>query len=230
MNASIKNNFALQSLICITLALTLSACELESEYDDTDMADAVDGYSDGTEEPAEIPDYRYVRIDDLSTKSNTVDGGADIDAVILGKADGSISFAVGVDGFRHGGGKGDDLDPMKALGAPDSFYRYYADDLSVCDVDSNGFVSLGGTGGYLVLEMGETIEGGDLLTVLEVGGCEYDDAGHEAFVEPVRVSISVANDLYQPYWVELGEKEGPEISFSIPSLSDPSVPQSELPE
>ena len=217
MDTTTKTSFAL--LICISLAATLAGCELESEYEDGDTIGG-DSYSE-VEELAEIPDYRYVRIDDLSTKSDTIDGGADIDAVILSKTSGEIAFAVGVEGFQHGGGRGDDLDPTKALGAPDSFYRYYANDMSVCDVDGNGFVSLGG--GSLVLEMGDVIASGDTLSVLEVGGCEYDDAGHEAIVEPVRVSISVASDLYQPYWYELGSKEGPEISFTIPDLVDPTL-------
>ena len=219
MESTTSKIFAL--LLSISLATALGACELESEYEDSDLEDGADLFGADGEEAVQIPDYRYVRIDDLSAKSNTVDGGADIDAVILNKHDGRIAFGVDVKGFAHGGGKGDDLDPMKALGAPDAFYKYFIDDLAVCDVDNNEFVSLGGNGGFLVLEMGDVIESGDVLTVLEVGGCEYDSAGHEAIVEPVMVSISVSSDLYQPYWVQLGSKEGPEISFSIPALSDP---------
>ena len=164
--------------------------------------------------------YLYVRIDDLSEYADTPDGGADIDALILKKSDGSQYFATSVEGFIFGNfGSAESLDPMDALGAPDAFYNYSSDDTSVCTIgtsDDRPFVSLGGEGGVLVVRMGAAIETGDTLTVLEVGGCNYGDG--EAIVEEISVQISVSYDIDSGQWVALGSGEGPEISFVIPTL------------
>jgi len=205
------------SLFLILGATTLffAGCELD-EGDGANADMTADGASDGLGAggaDAEPESFRFVRIDDMSDRKMTIDGGADIDAVLLEKSNGTRYPAIDVEGYRHGGGTGDDIDPTAALGLPDAFYAY--PDTDVCDVDDNEFVSIGGMGGYLIVEMEAAIDPGDRLTVLEVGGCDYGDG--TAFRERVNVSISVAED-YDGQWTHLGTGEGPEISLRVPQL------------
>lgn len=213
---------------CAALGLALTGCEIE---DDADAQDATSntGNDTGTTTtpgdtttpttPATLP-YRYVRIDDLSTTADTINGGADIDAVYVDKGGtGTLVYADNVEAFLHGGGfaEGPDLDPLNATGAPDSFFAF--PDTAECDAD-NGFVSLGGVGGYIILRMGsdDQIEVGDAVGVLEVGGCDFG-GNNPAIIEEVEVSVSVAN---QPdsTWTSLGTGEGPLIEISVTSLPD----------
>ena len=168
----------------------------------------------------EYLDYRFVRIDDLSPMSETPDGGADIDSIILFKSDGSPYYATEVKGFNHGGGAGTELNPEDSLNAPDAFEDYPSVDN--CRVDG-GFVSLGGLGGYLIVQIDPAteIENGDILTVLEVGGCDFD--GGTAIIEEVEVAVSVGSDPNDPHWFTLGTGEGPEIDFPVSNLPDIAV-------
>jgi len=160
-------------------------------------------------------DYRYVRVDDLSMQADTIDGGADIDAIILDKGDGTQHFATKIEGFVHGGGTvtGDEIDPTAATGAPDTFSAY--PDTTTCDVENGSFVSLGGMGGFLIVEMAATIDEGDVITVLEVGGCDFGTG--EAIPEPVDVSVSTAREI-DASWEIIGTGDGPEIVVSVPAL------------
>jgi len=167
-------------------------------------------------DPDAIPtgSFRFVRIDDLSRPTGTPDGGADIDAVMVQKPSGTVAFAQTVENFRHGGGgPSPEGDPTRALGAPDSFYAY--PDTTVCEVSSRGFVSLGGTGGLLVVGMALSIETGDTVSVLEVGGCDFG-AG-TAISEPVDVSISTGPRI-DGSWIFLGTGQGPEALVEVPQL------------
>ena len=238
-----KSRFILP-IALIALAMVFVACEIE------DDADADSTASETVTPPACDPacvspqvcqsgtcvdptpqgtPHRFVRIDDLSPMSETDDGGADIDAVTLFKADGSSFYAVEIVAYAHGGGEGMEVDPTESLFAPDAFYDY--PDTDVCAVDG-GFVSLGGTGGYMVARIGDNadanadtftagIEQGDTLEVLEVGGCDFVNSSGEtrqAIVEEVEVAVSVASDPANQYWVTLGTGEGPEILFTIQDL------------
>ena len=114
----------------------------------------------------------------------------------------------------------------KSLGSPDSFFEFpeSVDNCRVSidqDPDNPPFVSLGGEGGYIVVEMEEEIENGDTLEVLEVGGCQFNDGpvGSETGVtvkEPLLIAVSNTPDLG---WVILAnEAEGPRITINILDL------------
>jgi len=171
----------------------------------------------------ETLDYRFVRIDDVSGNFDTPDGGADIDAIVLWKADGSSAYATTVEGFEHGGGLGTEVNPQDALNAPDAFPDYMSNnDASTCRVDG-GFVSLGGTGGYLVVGMGDKMEAGDDLVVLEVGNCDYGSG--MALEDPIDVFVSVSNDVDTGVWQVVAESEvGPEIAVTLTATDLPDVP------
>ena len=64
------------------LSFALTGCELEEDTDATDTAVTPTDTAGGTDTNIEtFQDYTYVRIDDLSDKADTPDGGADIDAI-----------------------------------------------------------------------------------------------------------------------------------------------------
>lgn len=193
-------------------------------------------------------EYKFVRIDDMSTGTKSRDLGADIDAVVLTKkAGGDPIYAVQVAAYGRGDGtarnnkdtkgaaKVNASDPDKALKAPDSLINYggsadtdvcyyYKDGSNSagntkCDSDSSSycggqedcecdfdytFVSLGGQGGYIVLEMGGGVEAGDKLDIIELGGgCILSNSGSKAGkgtsgignagTEEMKVGVSVAN-------------------------------------
>jgi len=160
------------------------------------------------------PKFKYVRIDDLSpaeTSATKEDPGVDIDAVVLVKqGSGGTHYATRVAGYRRGDGDSTlkdnfAFDPQAAVGKPDSFVSYPTN-TDTCHYYVNPqaakkqytFVSLGGVGGYLILEMGAVIETGDKLDVLEVSDCKLANTissnGQTAVKEPegFRVQISVS--------------------------------------
>lgn len=190
-------------------------------------------------------EYKFVRIDDVSTKASGSDPGADIDAVVLVKKDnGGTFYATAVKGFGRSDGKSLEkgkvnaskvyaADPSKALDKPDSLVNYgktdnadlcyyykdgsnsagnskcnssssdYCgnDESCECDFDYT-FVSLGGETGYIVLEMGAAIEGGDKLDIVEVGDCKLTNTGSKAAAngtdgnagaENIKVSVSITD-------------------------------------
>ncbi len=192
--------------------------------------------------------FRYVRIDDVSDpckkgsdgKCTTEDPGADIDAiVVVKKSGGAMLTADSVIGYQRADGqKGSKdktmaTDPDKVLGNPDSFVdyanstvggkcKYYSD----AGKSEYTFVSLGGQGGYIEVQMSGAIEQGDKLDILEVGGCEIENSnssdGKKAIGEAVKVSISASEDGSS--WVEIGEKtSGTDnkglLSFSLDNSS-----------
>lgn len=176
--------------------------------------------------------FKYVRIDDLSDKCKmkgdkceAKDPGADIDAIVLVKKSGGAAiYAESVTGYmRSDGIKAKDgtdsqvaSDPAQALGAPDSFSDYanshiggdciYWKDKDAANLE-HPYVSLGGLGGYLEVEMGGVIEKGDTLDILEVGGCNLintSDGGKQTAVgEKIKVSISMSGDAET--WNPVGE-------------------------
>lgn len=119
--------------------------------------------------------FRFVRIVDTNEMPEGLNAGANIDAVVAIPTSGADPFyAITVERYEHGGGmtSGDDLDPAVALGAPDAYENY--PDLSTCSL-TRSFVSLGGTGGELVLGLKNDLAEGDTLDVLEVGDCVITD-------------------------------------------------------
>jgi len=164
-----KIRFALVLVLAI-FALAATGCELEDDADadgtttNTNTSTNTNtGTNTNTTDTTVNPGlpYRYVRVNDQSTAGDTINSGADIDAVILDKADGGQVFANTVELFEHGGGfaEGPDLDPSEALGSPDSFSDFDSAD-PICDLDA-GYVSLGGGDGVIVVGMPEEIEAGD---------------------------------------------------------------------
>ncbi len=155
--------------------------------------------------------YRYVRIDDLSTVSEqSQDPGADIDAVALFRpSTGTAFYAENIKAFhpvtenfteRIDNNRNVAGDPYKILGAPDAFLGYTYSGLSSerCAYKNTAgdftFVSLGGNGGYIEVEMSGAIQNGDRLDIFELGGCKLENAeeatGLSAYREPLKVSVS----------------------------------------
>lgn len=204
-------------LTAIMAMVTFVGCELEDDADadgtsSTDVTSTTDTTTTDTVTNTGL-DYRYVRVDDLSNITDGQDPGADIDAIILEKANGTNVFASNVEAFQLGVDVGDNIDPQDALNAPDSVVNY-TDSFPTCNADA-GFVSLGGSG-YLVVAMDQNIEVGDSVAVIEVGGCDY--GGGEAKVEMVKVQVSVAAEPDNLHWVTLGQGEGPYLSLDVSSL------------
>ena len=200
------------TVLCITADVRTctddSGCEDGYICDDTEKV-CVEGTRD------ELGEYKFVRIDDLTNTNEACcgekdgcgtpavctkeDPGADIDAIALKKADGSVTYAKRVveykNNFIEGGtfykeGNKMALDPSKALNEPNSLFEYateaglpadnakcrYVVDGAPADpdytVEHYTFVSLGGEGGYLIVEMDKKVENDDTVDVLEVGDCE----------------------------------------------------------
>ena len=211
------------------LALVLFAatgCEIDSGGDG-DIGDADVSTSDmsgnDTTDPETVP-YFYVLIEDLSNTEGE-DPGADIDAVVLIK-DGVRSYARRPVAYYFPPGttplRSNEFD---AIGEPDAHTTYPATS-GICSVDGD-FASLGGVGGYILVEMEEEIENGDTLEVIEIGGgCFFGDDGEdEARAEEVQVSVSTADELTGT-WQVLGTGESatsPIISFSVSALPDVPV-------
>ena len=63
------------------------------------------------------------------------------------------------------------------------------------------YVSLGGMGGYVVLEMANAIEAGDKIDVLEIGACDLqntkDGGSQKAKAEEIQISISSTGETWK---------------------------------
>ena len=191
------------------------SCESDSQCESDQVCDTVNKQcvaKTGSQKP------RLVRIDDLTElndndKKNGDDPGADIDTVVLTKASGKAVYVTEVNGFKRGDGKsaqGEDYsiasNPQAVVGAPSSFVDYPTDTKNCYyykkDTDPNAspvrpFVSLGGKGGYIVVVMGEDIEAGDTLNVLELGGCTLQNTKDKKTQvatgkEAVKVQVSIS--------------------------------------
>ncbi|MBO4349562.1 MAG: hypothetical protein J6A01_01265 [Proteobacteria bacterium] len=192
--------------------------------------------------------YRYILIEDLSTtcqKTQTgfcaPDAGADIDAIVLRKG-GSIenrSYATAVvefnrpDGVATNQGNSMAANPDKVLGAPDAFNNYptpdgcyyYSKDFAGDDTEKRQytFVSLGGLGGRIVVDMNVNIEPDDGLDILELSECKLyntEDSPNSAAsvthtAEEIRVSISVDGNN----WKMLGTQKASSITKGILSFN-----------
>jgi len=174
-------------------------------------------------------EYKYVKVQDESpVNSKGEDPGADIDAIVLQKADGSQYYAADIKSYHRGDGtsnveKDKAFNPNAILGAPDSVLDVTNPDgkcnyldMEKSNVDDNGliytFVSLGGKtegkdGGYIIVEMQKAAEVGDKLFVVELGNCdlvaETTQSGKSstAGAEAISVSVSVSDDYSDGVWV-----------------------------
>ena len=180
--------------------------------------------------------YRFVRIEDMSPAGDYTkpDPGADIDASVLQKTGQAAIYAKTVKDYKRGDGKSSikdrtmAADPEKALHEPDSFVNYpngsqcnyYNSDKSAGNDVKNReftFVSLGGNGGYLVVEMGGKIEAGDTLDVLELGKCTLFNTNDDpqklsstkdgAIAEEIKVQIAISSDAGAS-WQTLSDSNG----------------------
>ncbi|MEM6995420.1 MAG: hypothetical protein AAF721_33230, partial [Myxococcota bacterium] len=93
-------------------------------------------------------------------------------------------------------------------------------DVSTCDI-SQGFVGLGGDGGYVIVSLGDALEAGDTLDTLEVGGCEFE--GGSAIVDDFRVSVGVDSDI-NATWQLVAQGFGPSVSVTLSDADLPPVP------
>lgn len=215
VNESQGRKWLNEKMLCEDAQITSCNTDTDCSKDmhcDTTSHRCADGAPSGNE-------FKYVRIDDLSQKDTSgkklEDPGADIDAIVLTKkSGGSPVYATTVKGYHRADGVSASADksvaanPQMALGQPDSFIGYpsnttdcyyYAKDKQAGDktVD-RPFVSLGGLGGYLIVEMGNKIEAGDNLAVLELGACKLqntkDGKDHKGIPEGVRVQVSVSGE------------------------------------
>lgn len=175
------------------------------------------------------------------------DPGADIDAIVLTKngtpsyvADVyDYHFGVATEDVKFN--KGDTnapkyaTNPLNIVGEPDSISNYGTADASCklfidpeeknCFGDGdNGipctdrpFVSLGGPGGYIIVEMQNAIDAGDKLDILEVGDCKMANcdgdsadkcAKSKAVADGVKVFISMS-DVYDGDWKVVSDAQTP---------------------
>ena len=244
-----KLRFSLIFTSAAMMLFTLSACELQGTCDpdvdpngcqstntgtDTNRP-GTDTNRPGTDTQTTGPgpcgdfgclDYNFIRIDDLSDQTTGEDPGADIDAVVLVKGSRRIfayeaSQYSAAQAVRAG-------DTNEMLGAPDAFVAYPTDTTS-CNLykaDTNPtYTSLGGLGGYAIVKVPEKIEAGDQIQVLEVGNCEFESQDNpgtfgEAKAEPIRIQVSVSDDVNGNWIVVSDRGEGPVITATVPSLPD----------
>lgn len=197
--------------------------------------------------------FKFVMIEDLSTACSeaktctTEDPGADIDAVVLkkGGSNDNLKYAAAVRGYKRSDGKqattSDNemaTNPEKATGKPDSFVAYptadgicyyYSKDVSSSDEANRirTYVSLGGKGGQLILEMEDAIEAGDIIDVLELGKCNLyntksaPDAKDKdvAKSEPIQIQVAVTDDASSNLWNIVGTDEASDKNKGILSFN-----------
>lgn len=203
-----------ESGVCVTRAV--GQCETNNDCEEEGMVCNTETHVCEVSTAPAKP--RLVRIDDLTEVSDddsVDDPGADIDTVILTKADKTVVYVKEVKAYHRADGEsaqGDDYsiaaNPQAVVGKPSSFVGY-PDDRKNCYIYKQGtnpkeekvrpFVSLGGVGGYIEVIMGDDIEAGDTIDVLELGGCTMQntiDGGKDQIAnkEAVKVQISVSGN------------------------------------
>ena len=200
-------------------ALAISACDLETTDSDTDSGgtdaqdlpptDTTTGTNNTQDTGPEPLAYRYARVDDLSDGDTRKSPGADIDAIELRGPSGPKSFATGVIDSDILAGDHDDneyTNTSEAVGAPNP--ECYND---------QGFVALGGVGGFIVVEFGmETIDSGDTIIVSEIGNCTTPE-GQTTHADQINLSVSVSQER-TGIWHNLGTSPGGESTFPVGTL------------
>lgn len=210
-----KLRFFILSLAAVA-ALAFSACEVDGDSDATETVNpgetstctltctapqVLNSATCKCEDPKAA--YRYVRVDDQSSRTDGDNPGADIDAFLLQKSGGGVFYAQQVVESQLLLNS-NDRDVSQVLNAPDAFYAF--PDVSVCNADA-GFVGLGGAGGWIIVSMQADMEVGDTLHVLEVSNCAYNSDGDQAKDDPFNVLVSVAGD-YNGTWQPVANGTG----------------------
>lgn len=192
--------------------------------------------------------YVYVKIDDLSPveydKPTKEDPGVDIDAIVLKKSaenGGGTYYAAGVSGYARGDGKSTTestraYDPEQALGQPDSFLgypndmvncQYYKGTVPQKDTDERAytFVSLGGEGGYLIVNMDGKIEQGDSIDIIELSDCTLQNTksmnGQKSNKEDIGLKVQVSTGRsVDSEWTVIGSGQATAgvLSAVVPEL------------
>jgi hypothetical protein len=187
------------------------------------------------------------------------DPGADLDAIVLVKNGTPSYAAEIYDykfGIAQAGIKFNKDDknapklatnPLNVVGAPDSIDQYGKDEVTCklyidpeekhCFGDGKDgvactdrpYVSLGGPGGYIIVEMEQAIEANDKLDILEVGdcktlNCDEDSAdkcgSRKALADGVKVYVSMSDDTKEDWKVIADTAQAPQkgvISLEITS-------------
>jgi len=114
-----KPNLLLVLMVAIA-TLGFVGCEFDEGSDGDSSTTTQPDVTNDESETAVGMEYRYVRVDDMSGIITGQDPGADIDAIILEKAAGTDVYADKIEAFQLGVDVGDNIDPVDALGAPDS--------------------------------------------------------------------------------------------------------------
>ncbi len=167
---------------------------------------------DDDDGPAFAP-YRYVMIvdqEDPGTSSASSTAGADIDAVEL-VSGGSVSDATQIENCWFGDGDNSAATNCSdALGAPDNG----------CSPDAPDFVSLGGSGGILVVSFGPDTEifAGDVIIIYECGRDQNPGATDEHY----DVWVGVSSGLDEPDYVQCMADGTGIAQCTVPTL--PQVP------
>ena len=193
------------------------------------------------DQPKDKP-YLFVKIEDLSPAeydADTEEPGIDIDAIVLSRND-TQSYADSVVSYIRGDGKSNKVDrkayaPEAVLGAPDAFAgypedtttcNYYKDPVPQTNEDEHkyNFLSLGGQGGTLIVQMAVPLQEGDKLDILELGDCTLKQSKQDdqkAAVEKDGLRVSISNSSAPSgKWIEIshGEIANGVLSVAIPKL------------
>ncbi|MBQ9244619.1 MAG: hypothetical protein IJ165_15575 [Proteobacteria bacterium] len=168
---------------------------------------------------------QFIRVDDVSTfeeacgkfengKCSKDDPGADLDAIVVRKADGGYLYAKEIMAYSRGAEKdrvterGVSGDPTAVLGKPDSLISYPdSGDCYYLQKDSNKddykftFMSLGGEGGYVEVKMDDVFHAGDTVDIIELGNCELVNthsgqgvSKSKVGAESMKVQVSISGE------------------------------------
>lgn len=204
----------------LVLGFTMAACEMSESCDpatdpNCEVVDAgTDQTTDTVSDQPQYQTYHYVLIQDLDSSPRLPHPGADIDGVELSK--GGVSYYLArIEEGAYGTVPPEDGSPNdnfnNALGRPQGTCVGRDDS----QWDENTFVSLGGTGGYLIGSFTDlvAIETGNELTVHTCSDSASEDW---------RGSVGVADTLSDPDWFIVMTGVG------VSSVTIPNLPNVEM--
>ncbi len=200
-------------------------CENGYDYDE-EIGHYVCSNGEVIDDPApEAGAGQFIRVDDVSTfeeacgkfengKCSKDDPGADLDAIVVRKADGGYLYAKEIMAYSRGAEKdrvterGVSGDPTAVLGKPDSLISYPdSGDCYYLQKDSNKddykftFMSLGGEGGYVEVKMDDVFHAGDTVDIIELGNCELVNthsgqgvSKSKVGAESMKVQVSISGE------------------------------------
>ncbi len=195
MNWSGAGGWLLGSGLC----LALCGCEVsdsDGSSGDAGKPDSSTQYDAGDTGPR---GFRFLRIDDNSSSEGGAHPAPDIAAISMTTAGGSPEFATTVRDNASGVVNIDGItsEPKKPV-----------------DCVVGEFASLGGTGGYVILNVaGADLDSGDTITVYEVGETECAPSGAEK--TDITVSLSDHRDP-AGNWTSVGQCGSGVCSLTVP--------------